>query len=162
MIYHDTNRVKAHSEEVCFQFIHLSHCYHVENVDVSSKKYFLSVARNIYISCPATVLKSMSPSDVTCRGRCWKQIQLEINLRVPVSVCQVSNNNFSSFQELLVDLIYFYKDRKLYCGRHHAETLKPRCSACDEVRYSDYPGEKTLSPEILVISLPGLSCHLFD
>ena len=37
-------------------------------------------------------------------------------------------------QELLVDLIYFYKDRKLYCGRHHAETTKPRCSACDEVR----------------------------
>ena len=37
-------------------------------------------------------------------------------------------------QELLVDLIYFYKDRKLYCGRHHAESTKPRCSACDEVR----------------------------
>ena len=37
-------------------------------------------------------------------------------------------------QELMVDLIYFYKDRALYCGRHHAETLKPRCSACDEVR----------------------------
>lgn len=36
-------------------------------------------------------------------------------------------------KELLVDLIYFYKDGKLYCGRHHAETLKPRCSACDEV-----------------------------
>ena len=32
-----------------------------------------------------------------------------------------------------MDLIYFYKDRKLFCGRHHAETLKPRCSACDEV-----------------------------
>lgn len=37
--------------------------------------------------------------------------------------------------ELLVDLIYFYsKDGQLYCGRHHAETLKPRCSACDEVQ----------------------------
>ena len=36
-------------------------------------------------------------------------------------------------KELLVDLIYFYSDGKLYCGRHHAETLKPRCSACDEV-----------------------------
>jgi len=36
--------------------------------------------------------------------------------------------------ELLVDLVYFYgKDGQLYCGRHHAETLKPRCSACDEV-----------------------------
>ena len=39
----------------------------------------------------------------------------------------------SLLQELMVDLIYFYKDRALYCGRHHAETLKPRCSACDEV-----------------------------
>ena len=38
--------------------------------------------------------------------------------------------------ELLVDLIYFYheKDGKLYCGRHHAEKIKPRCAACDEVR----------------------------
>lgn len=36
-------------------------------------------------------------------------------------------------KELLVDLIYFYREGKIYCGRHHAETLKPRCSACDEV-----------------------------
>lgn len=35
--------------------------------------------------------------------------------------------------ELLVDLIYFYQESKIYCGRHHAERLKPRCSACDEV-----------------------------
>jgi len=52
--------------------------------------------------------------------------------------------------ELLVDLIYFYVaggssdtrqpgtghhpgTGRLYCGRHHAETLKPRCAACDEV-----------------------------
>ncbi|XP_054279062.1 protein prickle-like [Macrosteles quadrilineatus] len=40
-------------------------------------------------------------------------------------------------KELLVDLIYFYKDNKLYCGRHHAETLKPRCSACDEIILAD-------------------------
>ena len=36
--------------------------------------------------------------------------------------------------ELLVDLIYFYANGRLFCGRHHAETVKPRCSACDEVR----------------------------
>lgn len=36
-------------------------------------------------------------------------------------------------KELLVDLIYFHRDGNLYCGRHHAETQKPRCSACDEV-----------------------------
>ncbi|XP_064488675.1 protein prickle-like isoform X2 [Ornithodoros turicata] len=39
--------------------------------------------------------------------------------------------------ELLVDLIYFYRDGKLYCGRHHAESLKPRCSACDEIIFAD-------------------------
>ncbi|XP_055387065.1 probable serine/threonine-protein kinase DDB_G0282963 [Condylostylus longicornis] len=40
-------------------------------------------------------------------------------------------------KELLVDLIYFHKDGKLYCGRHHAEAQKPRCSACDEIIFSD-------------------------
>ncbi|XP_059476273.1 protein prickle-like isoform X2 [Neocloeon triangulifer] len=39
--------------------------------------------------------------------------------------------------ELLVDLIYFHREGKLYCGRHHAETLKPRCSACDEIILAD-------------------------
>ncbi|KAL8609915.1 hypothetical protein ACOMHN_016390 [Nucella lapillus] len=40
--------------------------------------------------------------------------------------------------ELLVDLIYFFHhDRLLYCGRHHAELLKPRCAACDEIIFAD-------------------------
>ncbi|XP_054711766.1 protein prickle-like [Uloborus diversus] len=40
-------------------------------------------------------------------------------------------------KELLVDLIYFFRDGKLYCGRHHAESLKPRCAACDEIIFAD-------------------------
>ena len=36
-------------------------------------------------------------------------------------------------EELLIDLIYFSHDGKIYCGRHHAELVKPRCSGCDEV-----------------------------
>ncbi len=41
----------------------------------------------------------------------------------------------SNCDELLVDLIYFFheKDNAIYCGRHHAEKIKPRCAACDEV-----------------------------
>ncbi|XP_041347629.1 prickle planar cell polarity protein 3-B-like isoform X2 [Gigantopelta aegis] len=39
--------------------------------------------------------------------------------------------------ELLVDLIYFHMDGELYCGRHHAELLKPRCAACDEIIFAD-------------------------
>ncbi|KAJ8379114.1 hypothetical protein AAFF_G00231190, partial [Aldrovandia affinis] len=45
-------------------------------------------------------------------------------------VCSMCN-------ELLVDLIYFYQDGKIFCGRHHAECLKPRCSACDEIIFAD-------------------------
>ena len=43
--------------------------------------------------------------------------------------------------EILVDLIYFYSnsDNKIYCGRHHAEKLKPRCAACDEVGGATFP-----------------------
>uniref|UniRef100_A0A1A9V0B5 LIM zinc-binding domain-containing protein n=1 Tax=Glossina austeni TaxID=7395 RepID=A0A1A9V0B5_GLOAU len=39
-------------------------------------------------------------------------------------------------KELLMDLIYFHRNGNLYCGRHHAETQKPRCSACDELSLS--------------------------
>ncbi|XP_020832144.1 prickle planar cell polarity protein 3 isoform X1 [Phascolarctos cinereus] len=38
--------------------------------------------------------------------------------------------------ELLVDLIYFYQSGKIYCGRHHAECLRPRCQACDEIIFA--------------------------
>lgn len=39
----------------------------------------------------------------------------------------------STCDELLVDLTYCVHDDKIYCERHYAEELKPRCNACDEV-----------------------------
>lgn len=39
----------------------------------------------------------------------------------------------STCAELLVDLTYCVHDDKIYCERHYAEILKPRCNACDEV-----------------------------
>lgn len=39
----------------------------------------------------------------------------------------------SACQELLVDMIYFWKNGKLYCGRHYCDSEKPRCAGCDEV-----------------------------
>ena len=41
--------------------------------------------------------------------------------------------------ELLVDLTYCVHEEQLYCERHYAEQLKPRCSACDEVSLISYP-----------------------
>ncbi|XP_043932700.1 prickle-like protein 1-A isoform X2 [Protopterus annectens] len=40
-------------------------------------------------------------------------------------------------EELLVELIYFQEDGRLYCGRHHAELFKPRCAACDQLIFTD-------------------------
>ncbi|XP_043572475.1 prickle-like protein 1 [Chiloscyllium plagiosum] len=40
-------------------------------------------------------------------------------------------------QELLVDLIYFYQDGKIYCGRHHADLFKPRCASCDQLIFAE-------------------------
>ncbi|XP_067042336.1 prickle planar cell polarity protein 3-B-like isoform X3 [Acropora muricata] len=40
-------------------------------------------------------------------------------------------------KELLVDLIYCFKDGRIFCGRHHAEMLRPRCAACDEIIFAE-------------------------
>ncbi|XP_028628996.1 testin-like [Grammomys surdaster] len=39
--------------------------------------------------------------------------------------------------EILVDMIYFWKNGKLYCGRHYCDSEKPRCVGCDELIYSN-------------------------
>uniref|UniRef100_A0AAQ4RCZ7 Testin n=1 Tax=Gasterosteus aculeatus aculeatus TaxID=481459 RepID=A0AAQ4RCZ7_GASAC len=40
-------------------------------------------------------------------------------------------------QELLVDMIYFWKKGKLFCGRHYGDSEKPRCGGCDELIFSN-------------------------
>ncbi|XP_071657367.1 prickle planar cell polarity protein 3 isoform X2 [Patagioenas fasciata] len=42
----------------------------------------------------------------------------------------------SQCRQLLVDLVYFHGRGGIYCGRHHGETLRPRCRGCDELIFS--------------------------
>lgn len=35
--------------------------------------------------------------------------------------------------EALVDLVYFWTDGIVLCGRHYCERKRPRCAGCDEV-----------------------------
>ncbi|XP_077582473.1 LIM and cysteine-rich domains protein 1 [Stigmatopora nigra] len=37
----------------------------------------------------------------------------------------------------LVDLVYFWARGKLLCGRHYCQSIRPRCSGCDELIFSD-------------------------
>ncbi|NXR27423.1 LMCD1 protein, partial [Cinclus mexicanus] len=39
--------------------------------------------------------------------------------------------------EPLVDLIYFWKSGAAWCGRHYCESLRPRCTGCDEIIFSE-------------------------
>ncbi|XP_030642261.1 testin isoform X2 [Chanos chanos] len=48
----------------------------------------------------------------------------------PCFVCCTCN-------ELLVDMIYFWKKGKMYCGRHYGDSEKPRCAGCDELIFSN-------------------------
>ncbi|XP_059425923.1 LIM and cysteine-rich domains protein 1 [Carassius carassius] len=39
--------------------------------------------------------------------------------------------------EPLVDLIYFWKEGALLCGRHYCQSIRPRCLGCDELIFSE-------------------------
>lgn len=41
--------------------------------------------------------------------------------------------NCHDCEELLIDLTYCHKDGNIFCERHYAELIRPRCAACDEV-----------------------------
>ncbi|XP_042311764.1 LIM and cysteine-rich domains protein 1 isoform X2 [Sceloporus undulatus] len=43
----------------------------------------------------------------------------------------------SKCSEPLVDLIYFWNNGSIWCGRHYCETIRPRCAACDEIIFSE-------------------------
>ncbi|MEQ2162576.1 hypothetical protein GOODEAATRI_021193, partial [Goodea atripinnis] len=43
----------------------------------------------------------------------------------------------STCNELLVDMIYFWKKGKMFCGRHYGDSEKPRCAGCDELIFSN-------------------------
>ena len=36
-------------------------------------------------------------------------------------------------KEILANLVYCFKEGHIFCPRHHAEQIKPRCCMCDEV-----------------------------
>lgn len=44
--------------------------------------------------------------------------------------------NCDTCKEILQDLIYYFHENKIYCGRHFADSVLPRCSACDELIFN--------------------------
>ena len=62
-------------------------------------------------------------------------------------------------EEQLVDLVYCHNDSAIYCQRHYAQLLKPRCAACDEVCLLSFLSSISLSSS--VVSDSGVRVAIF-
>ncbi|XP_040280042.1 prickle-like protein 4 isoform X1 [Bufo bufo] len=85
------------------------------------------------------VTADMSDFCMRCGGKilmgdtavCTERFEDE-NLRwhLKCFVCETCHLPLSQF-------IYFLQDRRIYCGRHHAELSRARCAACDQLIMSE-------------------------
>lgn len=118
------------------QDLALAYCKHVEESNRSSYEDFVA-ARN-EIALDIGYVKD-TPAKTQCSG-CGDMLnQGEMAVTAPKFRDQILWHprcfKCTTCDELLVDLTYCVHDDQIYCERHYAELLKPRCNACDEVSY---------------------------
>ncbi|SPP85192.1 prickle planar cell polarity protein 3 isoform X6 [Drosophila guanche] len=119
------------------QDLSLEHCKHLEVQHEASFEDFVT-ARN-EIALDIAYIKD-APYDEHC-AHCDNEIAAgELVVAAPKFVESVMWHpkcfSCSTCNSLLVDLTYCVHDDKIYCERHYAEMLKPRCAGCDELIFS--------------------------
>ncbi|CAG9771309.1 unnamed protein product [Ceutorhynchus assimilis] len=116
------------------QDLSLSACKFVEQEYATSYEDFVS-GRN-QVALDVGVAKSAPPNSV-CKScdRPWSAQQIVVSApRLGQMVWHPGCFKCSECDDLLVDLAYCVYNDKLFCERHYAEKMKPRCAGCDEVR----------------------------
>ncbi|XP_030385545.1 four and a half LIM domains protein 2 isoform X6 [Scaptodrosophila lebanonensis] len=119
------------------QDLSLEHCKHLEVQYEASYEDFVT-ARN-EIALDIAYIKD-APYDEHC-AHCDQEIGTgDMVVAAPKFVESVMWHpkcfSCSTCHELLVDLTYCVHEDKIYCERHYAEMLKPRCAGCDELIFS--------------------------
>ncbi|XP_065358807.1 prickle planar cell polarity protein 3 isoform X3 [Calliphora vicina] len=119
------------------QDLSLEHCKHLEDLHEASYEDFVT-ARN-EIALDIGYVKD-APYDEHC-AHCDGEISVgEMVVAAPKFVESVMWHprcfTCNTCNELLVDLTYCVHEDKIYCERHYAELLKPRCAGCDELIFS--------------------------
>ncbi|XP_031342260.1 four and a half LIM domains protein 2 isoform X4 [Photinus pyralis] len=118
------------------QDLSINACKHIEPENRSSYQDFINARNEIAldVGCVRTALPDMS-----CMG-CSKSI---LPQQTCVSAPRLGKNLWhppcfkcSTCDDLLVDLAYCVFEDNVYCERHYAEKLKPRCASCDELIFS--------------------------
>ncbi|KAI5644002.1 PET domain-containing protein [Phthorimaea operculella] len=131
-------RTRALANQLPKQDLSLAHCRHL---DEEHKKQFedFVAARNEIALDIGVASQHHERTSIECMG-CTKAIRTgSIMIQAP----RIAEDAYfhpacftcSECDELLVELAYCALDGRLYCVRHYAERLKPRCHACDEVSF---------------------------
>ncbi|XP_043648977.1 prickle planar cell polarity protein 3 isoform X3 [Drosophila teissieri] len=131
------SRERQISYQLPKQDLSLEHCKHLEVQHEASFEDFVT-ARN-EIALDIAYIKD-APYDEHC-AHCDNEIAAgELVVAAPKFVESVMWHpkcfTCSTCNQLLVDLTYCVHDDKVYCERHYAEMLKPRCAGCDELIFS--------------------------
>ncbi|XP_017128261.1 prickle planar cell polarity protein 3 isoform X1 [Drosophila gunungcola] len=131
------SRERQISYQLPKQDLSLEHCKHLEVQHEASFEDFVT-ARN-EIALDIAYIKD-APYDEHC-AHCDNEIVAgELVVAAPKFVESVMWHpkcfTCSTCNSLLVDLTYCVHDDKVYCERHYAEMLKPRCAGCDELIFS--------------------------
>ncbi|XP_016999768.2 prickle planar cell polarity protein 3 isoform X5 [Drosophila takahashii] len=131
------SRERQISYQLPKQDLSLEHCKHLEVQHEASFEDFVT-ARN-EIALDIAYIKD-APYDEHC-AHCDNEIAAgELVVAAPKFVESVMWHpqcfTCSTCNSLLVDLTYCVHDDKVYCERHYAEMLKPRCAGCDELIFS--------------------------
>ncbi|XP_076177271.1 four and a half LIM domains protein limpet isoform X5 [Ptiloglossa arizonensis] len=114
-----------------------AYCRHLNPKHASSADDFMA-ARN-EIALDIGNVEEVLEGDRECGAACHAPLKCG-SLAVYASklglLCHPTCFRCSECKELLVDLAYCVHDDALFCERHYAEQLKPRCAACDELIFS--------------------------
>ncbi|XP_036344220.1 prickle planar cell polarity protein 3-like, partial [Rhagoletis pomonella] len=137
-----TEGARYREQQIAYQLpkqdLSLQHCKHLEEQHEASFEDFVT-ARN-EIALDIGYIKD-APYDEHC-AHCEGEINTgEMVVAAPKFIESVMWHprcfTCSTCNEHLVDLTYCVHEDKIYCERHYAEMLKPRCAGCDEDAYGD-------------------------
>ena len=132
-----------------------ANCRHLEPQNETSFKQFVTSVREVAL-CHGQVA-SPGPSAGPC-PRCGDAVSSVGVVAARLSVSDLFHPacfTCTVCHELLVDLHYCLLAGQLYCLRHYAEKLKPRCCVCDELIFS---GQYTKALNKVIAMYPN--CHV--
>ncbi|KAF8790257.1 Protein espinas like protein [Argiope bruennichi] len=119
------------------QDLALAYCSYLDKMHQKSFEDFVNMRNELALDIAYVREYLDKPKECAkCRGTMLKGDVAVIAPKFGESICwHPACFVCSTCDELLVDLTHCVKDRKLYCERHFAEQIKPRCAACDEKFY---------------------------